>query len=238
MSSKQLALVKDDLRHIKIVDSAEPDKPGKAEIRSHLLELGWRQQRLYSGDYMFFTYQYHKLGITRKTTFDMLTSINKTFAQQLEEMLETYDICVLLIENPWKWTSDTGQLLTARGLERHVKKEVLNYIHRWEAKGFILERTVNWQDTVDRLNELYALYQKPYSLSARSKGYVDERLLALPSGLRGQAGERLLNSRSLRDIANMSAEQVLKARIEGIGKKRATLVEQHFTRRTDNADRH
>lgn len=95
---------------------------------------------------------------------------------------------------------------------------------------------MNWQDTVDRLNELYALYQKPYSLSAKSKGYADERLLALPSGLRGKAGEGLLDSRSLRDIANMTTEEILEAKVAGIGKKRATLVEQHFTRRVDNAN--
>lgn len=227
-------ITKDDLKHIKIVDSAEPDKPNKAEIRSRLLEVGWRQQRLYSGDFMFYTCQYQRLGITRKTTQDFLSSIDKTFAQQLEEMLEVYDICILLIENPWRWSTDTGQLLTARGLERHIKKEVLNFIHRYQAKGFILERTANWQDTVERLNELYALYQKPYSLSARSKGYADERLLALPSGLRGQAGERLLDSRSLRDIANMSSEDILSAKIEGIGKKRATLCYNHFNRRSNN----
>lgn len=222
-----------ELRHIKIVDSAEPDKLGKAEIRSHLLETGWRQQRLHSGDYMFFTCQYQRLGITRKTTRDFLNSLNDRFSKQLEEMLEVFDICVMLIENPWVWTN-TGQLLTSRGLERHVKKEVLNYIHRWQAKGFILERTSNWQDTVDRLNELYALYQKPYSLSAKSKGYADERLLALPSGLRGKAGETLLDGRSLREIANMTSEEILLAKVDGIGKKRAMLVEQHFARRNDN----
>jgi len=70
--------------------------------------------------------------------------------------------------------------------------------------------------------------QKPYSLSARSKGYVDERLLALPSGLRGKAGEALLNGRSLRDIANMSTSQILSTRTEGIGEKRANLIYQHF----------
>jgi len=167
---------------------------------------------------------------------DCLTSLNDIFAKQLEEMLETYQVCILLIEGAWVWSRDTGQLLTTRGLERHVKKEVLNYIHRWQAKGFILERTANWQDTVDRLNELYALWQKPYSLSAKSKGYADERLLALPSGLRGQAGERLLDSRSLRDIANMTSDDILSAKIEGIGKKRATLCFEHFNRRTGNAD--
>jgi len=220
---------KEELRHIKIVDSAEP-----SQIREQLLELGWQQRRLQSGDYMFWTCQYDKVIITRKTVSDCLSSLNKHFSKQLEEILESAQIAILLIENPWVWTN-TGQMLTARRLERHIKKEVLNYIHRWQAKGFILERTSNWQDTIERLNELYALWQKPYSLSARSKGYADERLLGLPSGLRGQTGERLLDGRSLRDIANMSADEILQARIEGIGKKRATLIEQHFTRRTDNA---
>ena len=221
---------KDELRHYKIVDSNEPE-----QIRQRLLELGWQQKRLAIGDFQWWTCQYEKVIVTRKTTSDFLNSINQNFSKQLEEILESAQVAILLIENPWVWTKDTGQLLTARGLERHVKKEILNFIHRWEAKGFILERTVNWQDTIDRLNELYALYQKPYSLSARSKGYADERLLALPSGLRGQAGERLLDGKSLRDIANMTVEQILEAKVDGIGKKRAMLVEQHFTRRSDNA---
>ena len=220
-----MTMEKEELRHIKIVDSNEP-----SQIRDRLNELGWQQRRLQSGDYCFWSCQFDKVGITRKTVSDCLSSLNETFGKQLEEMLETYQICIMLIENPWQWTN-TGQMLTTRGLERHVKKEVLNYIHRWQAKGFILERTSNWQDTVDRLNELYALYQKPYSLSAKSKGYADERLLALPSGLRGKAGEKLLDGRSLREIANMSAENILVTKIDGIGKKRAMLVEQHFTRR-------
>jgi len=225
--------MKNDLRHIKIVDSAEPDKLGKAEIRSRLLEIGWRQQRLQSGDYMFYTCQYQKLGITRKTTRDFLNSLNDKFGKQLEEMLEVFDICVLLIENPWQWTN-TGQMLTSRGLERHVKKEVLNYIHRWEAKGFILERTANWQDTVVRLNELYALYQRPYSLSARSKGYSDERLLALPSGVRGKTGEKVLETLgSLQSIANAPKEQLLT--IDGIGNKKVELIYNHF-RKSANRD--
>lgn len=218
---------KEELRHIKIVDSNEP-----SQIRDRLNELGWQQRRLQSGDYCFWSCQFDKVGITRKTVSDCLSSLNETFGKQLEEMLETYQVCIMLIENPWQWTN-TGQMLTARGLERHVKKEVLNYIHRWQAKGFILERTVNWQDTVERLNELYALYQKPYSLSAKSKGYADERLLSLPSGLRGKAGEKLLESRSLREIASMSTESILEAKIDGIGKKRATLCFEHFNRRSN-----
>jgi ERCC4-type nuclease len=215
------------LKTVKIVDSREPDS-----IRSKLLEVGWWQQKLDSGDFMFYTCQYHRVGITRKTTSDCLSSMNDLFGKQLEQMLELYDICVLLIENPWQWTR-MGQVLSARGLERHVKKEVLNYLHRWQAKGFILERTIDWEDTIDRLNEMYALYQKPYSLSARSKGYADERVLALPSGLRGKAGEELLKGRSLREIACMSKEEILRLKIRNIGQKRADLVNKHFERNGD-----
>ena len=220
---------KEELKYIKIVDDREP-----SQMRTKLIELGWQQRRLVSGDFTFWTCQYQKLGITRKTTQDFMNSLNDKFSQQLEVMLETYDICVILVENPWQWLKGTGQLYTTYRLEKHVKKEVLNYIHRWEAKGFILERTIDWKDTCDRLNELYALYQKSYSLSAKSKGYADDRLLALPSGLRGQAGERLLDGHSLKDIANMTADSILNLKVEGIGKKRAELCYNHFNRRVDN----
>ncbi len=222
-----------DLRTVKIVDSREPNRES-AQIRSSLLERGWWQERLLSGDFMFYTCLYHKVGITRKTTDDCMASMNETFGKQLEEMIELYDICVILIEKPWRWTADSGQMFSTRGLERQVKKGILNYLHRWQAKGFILERTVDWKDTVDRLNELYALYQQPYSLSARSKGYADERLLALPSGLRGKAGEALLEGRTIKEIANMSNEEILALGVKNIGEKRAFLVESHFNRRSNN----
>ena len=115
---------KEELKYIKIVDSNEP-----SEIRSKLLELGWQQRRLQSGDFMLWTCQYQKLGITRKTTQDLMNSLNDKFSQQLEAMLETYDICVMLIENPWQWVKDTGQLYTTYRLERHIKRKYsISYI--------------------------------------------------------------------------------------------------------------
>lgn len=213
----QSALIK-----YRYVDTREP-----WQIREKLIETGWEQKTLHCGDFLFQASDYKKVIVTRKTTSDMLSSLNKNFSQQLEAILETADICVILVENPWQWVRDTGQLLTARGLEKHIKKEVLNYIHRWEAKGFILERTIDWKDTVNRLNELYALYQRPYSLSARSKGYSDERLLALPSGVRGKTGEKVLETLgSLQFIANALEEQLLA--IDGIGQRKAELIYNHF----------
>jgi len=217
---------RDNLRHIKIVDSAEP-----SQIREKLLELGWRQQRLVTGDFCWWSCQYDKITVTRKTTQDCLHSLNENFAKQLEEILESTQIAILLIENPWQWVKDTGQMLTARGLEKHVKKEVLNYIHRWQQRGFILERTVNWKDTIDRLNELYSFYQKPYSLSSKSKGYPDDRILALPSGVRGKSGMALLECfDTIQSIANSSQEELLV--VDGIGKKRAELIYSHFRKKT------
>jgi len=86
---------KEELKYIKIVDDREP-----SQMRTKLIELGWQQRRLVSGDFTFWTCQYQKLGITRKTTQDFMNSLNDKFSQQLEVMLETYDICVILVENP------------------------------------------------------------------------------------------------------------------------------------------
>jgi len=221
---------KEELKHTKIVDDREP-----SQMRTKLIELGWQQRRLTSGDFMFWTCQYQQLGITRKTTSDFMNSLNDRFSQQLEVMLETYDICVILVENPWQWIGSTGQLYTTYRLEKHVKKEVLNFILRWQMRGFLLERTINAEDTIQRLNELYGLFQKPYSRSAKSKGYIDDRVLSLPSGTRGKIGEKVLETLgSIRAIANTSPDKLLT--IEGIGKKKAELIYNHFNRRSNNAD--
>jgi len=212
-----------DHKKLRIVDSREPE-----EIRHELLKMGWTQQRLDYGDFMFWGCHQHCIGITRKTTNDFINSINDKFGSQLEAMLEHFDICIMLIELPWNWNSNS-KIITSNGISRITREAALNYIHRWQAKGFILERTVDIHDTVIRLNELYALYQHPYSLSARSKGYADERLLALPSGVRGSSGENVLKCfGSLAKIANADAENFIG--IEGIGKKKADLIYNHFHR--------
>lgn len=229
---KQMDLVEQvDLRKLRYVDSREP-----SELRSELLKLGWIQSKLQHGDFMFWTNQHwHKVGITRKTTHDFLQSIGENFSKQLEQMLEVYDICVMLVELPWVWTNDKAQMVGARGLEKSTKEGILNFIHRYQAKGFILERTADLQDTITRLQELYVLYQRPYSLSARSKGYVDDRILSLPSGTRGKTGEKVLEEmKTLQTIANASVEDLIN--IDGIGKKKAELIYNHFHRGLDKTD--
>jgi len=93
---EQQDLFQTDARAVKLVDSREPE-----ELRMRLLETGWVQKRMWSGDFAFLTHQFHKVGITRKNTSDLLTSINEIWAKQLEEMLEYYDIRIILVEGSW-----------------------------------------------------------------------------------------------------------------------------------------
>lgn len=213
------------IKRQRIVDSREPE-----DIRNRLLETGWEQSRLTYGDFFLHTESMKRVGITRKTLPDLLGSIGKVFERQLEEMLEYYDICVFLQEGAVKTVPATGNIiLDSRGIQRETIKSLRNWRHRWLAKGFILEITKDPIDTVQRLNELYALYQKPMSLSARCKGYADERVLAMPSGVRGKSGLAILEKRSIADICNMTVAQLMEC--EGIGQKRAESVYAHMHRR-------
>lgn len=71
----------EDIRHKKIVATAEPSL-----IVDKLLGTGWVREKLYSGDYKFFTHNFLKVGVTRKTINDLLSSISKTdFKEFLEK---------------------------------------------------------------------------------------------------------------------------------------------------------
>jgi len=103
-------------------------------------------------------------------------------------------------------------------------------LRRWQDKGFTLELTTSLNHTAKRLNKLYALYQKPYSISAKSKRYTDDRILAFPSGCRGKTAQQILDSgKSLVDIGQMSIEEL--KQFEKIGDKKASLIVEHFNRR-------
>ena len=225
---QQPNLFKVDQRAVKLVDTREP-----GELRTKLIELGWQQKYMFSADFAFLTHSYQKVGITRKSVDDMLGSINETWSKQLEEMLEFYDIRIILIEGSWNrirpsFVSSVGNYLTWAG--------IWNYLRRWQDKGFTLELTASSTHTVKRLNELYALYQKSYSLSSMTHKFTDDRVLAFPSGSRGKTAQQILdNGKSLADIAIMSTEEL--KTYNKIGDKKASLIVEHFNRRSNNAER-
>jgi len=209
----------------------DANEPGV--IRYELHKLGWQQERLYAGDYWFFTHDFKKVGIERKTVEDLLSSIGDRLSRQLENCLEHYAICVLLIEGSWQKANPSQHMITNRGIAYQSWDMVWNYLQRFMDKGIRLQLTVNEGHTIHRLNELYALYQKSYSLSSMSREFTDDRILALPSGCRGKTGMKVIEMLgSLKLVANAEVEQLLE--IEGIGEKKAQSIYNHFNKESNN----
>lgn len=211
-----------------IVDSREPE-----EIRLPLIAAGWLQKPLPCGDFSFLTCEGTEVGITRKSADDLLNSIGEVFAKQMDEMLDYFDICFFLREGSLRRDPQTDRLSSYNGHSNLTYSGLENWLIRFFNKGFCSIVTANPQHTVKRLCELYALYQKPYSMASRSRAWADDRMLALPSGVRGATGEKLLaefGSLKAIAIANILG---LKA-VKGVGLKKAELIYRHFNRETNN----
>ncbi len=209
--------------YYRIVDSNEFEKR-----RMIMLERGWVQQRLHSGDYSWLSRNELKFGLTLKTTDDFLGSKgyrSDTFAKQLDEMLDTYDVVIFMREGGISFDPATGYVLNVKG--DHNIKDIRNWLHRWQVKGIVTEQTFSIEQTANRICELYALWQERYSFSARSRKWADERMLAMPSGIRGSTGQKILDHfGSLRAIAVAGKSQL--TAIPGVGEKKAELVLNHF----------
>jgi len=211
----------------KFIDTREP-----WELREKLIETGWEQKTLYYGDMMFQTHNYTRVIVTRKSTNDLLTSINEVWAKQLEMILDynSEGHNIILIEGSWA-NIRPNVVLGATGISYLTWDGIWNYLRKWQDCGFTLELTTSLNHTANRLNKLYAWYQKPQSMSSRSKLYKDDRILALPSGTRGATGLKVLQHfKSLQAIGNTAVEQLLA--VEGIGNKKANLIFNHFRRET------
>jgi ERCC4-type nuclease len=205
----------------RIVDSNEP-----AIIKDKLLEYGWQQNRLYSADYMFFTCDYKKVGIERKTVSDLISSIGNRLSNQFEKMLEQYDYKILLVEGSWQTTAQQ-QIVTSNGVTQWVMSNVWNFIRSWQDKGITLELVANEGATIRRVNELYAYYQKNYHTGGINKSsYSDDRILAFPSGCRGKTAGNVLKGKSLLQVAKMGLGELQD--IDGIGKNKAQNIFNHF----------
>ncbi len=205
---------------MKIVDSNEP-----WTIRQKLIEYGWEQKGLYSADYWFFSHNFKKVGIERKTVSDLLSSIGQRLSSQFEKMAEHYDYKILLLEGSWRIIA--GRVTTTQGITTWLMSTVWNYIRSWQDRGFTIELTSCEEHTIRRLNELYAYYQKPFHTGGISRNtYSDDRVLAMPTGCRGKTGMAVLKGKSLAQVADMTPEAL--EQIDGIGSKKAQSIYNHF----------
>ncbi len=215
----------EDIRHKKIVDAREPEI-----IRSKLLELGWYQQSLYTGDYMFYSTDYKKIGIERKAIPDFMSSLGERLSEQLYRMTEHYDISILLLEGSWQIVRDN--VIVVKGVESWGWSMVWNYLLSCQLqKGIALYFTANEGHTIKVVNELYAYFQKVVHTGGVNRSIVgDPRLLAFQCGGIGpKIGKELLKKfGSIKAVADADMSEYLD--IEKMGKVRAQRLHDHLTK--------
>lgn len=212
------------VKQIRIVDTAEP-----WEMQEQLIPSGWERNRLISGDYWFLSYDMKKIGIERKEIDDFIGSLNERLTRQLESMLEHYDKSILLIEGSWKRLSpELQKIVTHSGMQTCTWTQVWNYLRSWQDKGLTIELTINKGHTVQRLNELYTYYQKPYHSGGNCKStFNDDRILAFPSGCRGKTAiDAIEKFGSLENICKASKTDL--QTVKNIGERKAELIYHHF----------
>ena len=206
-----------------IVDSNEPDT-----IRTKLLELGWTQGRLTTGDYFLHTGDFKRIGIERKAVPDLMASLGDRLAKQLANMLDYYDVSVLMIEGSLR--NVNGNMYTARGIEQWTWDALWNFLQTWQMRGITVQLTADEGQTVHRIANLFAYYQKPSHTGGYTRRQVgDARVLAFPSGVGEKTAIGLLKQfGSLRAVANARIDDLLKC--NGVGAKRAESIAIHFGR--------
>ena len=208
-----------------IVDSNEPES-----IRTKLVELGWTQGRLSSADYFMHTGDWKKVGIERKSVSDLLSSLGDRLAKQLTSMLDYYDYSILLIEGSLK--NVNGQMFTARGIEYWSWDAIWNFLQTWQMRGVTIQLSADEGQTVHRVANLFAYFQKPAHTGGYTRAQVgDSRVLAFPSGVGEKTAMTILRQfGSLRAVANAKIAELLQC--EGVGSKRAEAIAIHFGKGT------
>lgn len=208
---------------LKIVDSNEP-----GEIRQRLLELGWEQRRMEASDYWFFDCDYKKVGIERKEINDFMASLGDRLANQLERMLDHFDLVILLLEGNWRQVTASSQIIGSRGLTHNTWAMAWNFIRSQQHKGVTIELTMSIGHTIQRLNELFAWYQQSSHTGGMShKTFIDDRIMAFPRGCRGKTAEAVLTIfKSLTCVGNAEVSDLM--HVPGIGEKKAKDIFMHF----------
>ncbi len=208
---------------MKIVDSNEPEI-----IRAELIKLGWQQDRLNSADFGFFTADNRTVGIERKTTADLLSSIQGRLPLQFYKQLEDYEINILLIEG--RWGIHMNKMAIDRQIYNITWEAVWNFLRTWQDRGMSLELTTDIGHTIQRLEEIWQYYQKPaHSGGIDRQTTGDSRLIALQCPGIGPklATEILERCQTLQFAAN--ADYVWLAKnIPGLGMKKAMALYNHF----------
>lgn len=210
---------------MKIVDSNEP-----GVIREKLLELGWEQRRMETADYWWFDYEYKKIGVERKEINDFMASLGNRLANQLERAIDHFDTVILLLEGNWRQITNQNKIIGSQGITYNTWAMAWNFIRSQQHKGVTLELTTSMGHTIQRVNELYAWYQKSNHTGGMShRTFIDDRIMAFPRGCRGKTAEAVLVMfKSLVCVGNAEINDLM--HVPGVGEKKAKDIYAHFNR--------
>lgn len=206
---------------MKIVDSNEPQF-----IRDSLKSKGWSQKRLTSGDYAFLSSSGQSIGIERKTVPDLIDSMQDRLPNQFFNLIEDYEIPILLIEGHWGRQID--QITCAGQIYDITWEQIWNFLRTWQDRNISLELTMDIDHTLTRLEQLYEYYQKPYHTGGINRNTTgDSRIIALQcQGIGAATAQTLLKEfGTLQKIANADYIELAQS---GIGMKKAMAIYRHF----------
>jgi ERCC4-type nuclease len=191
------------------------------------------------------------LGIERKSIQDLLNSMRdrRLAGQQLGRMIDTYDVCYLVVEGIWRRGRGTGMVeilqrdwRASRGGHRYA--EVDRFLCSLEElTGLRLRRTADEEETCAAIADLYLWWQKPYEShtstrviyapgpTIKQKGnrpklfrheatLLEKWVVALP-GVDDRAIEIAKNFSSPRDMANADIDRWAAIHGQRVGRKTA-----------------
>jgi ERCC4-type nuclease len=206
---------------MKFVDSNEP-----RQMRELLIANGWQQERLNSGDYSFFSATGQSIGIERKTVSDLISSLQGRLPNQFFNLIEDYEIPILLIEG--HWGRQIGHIAQSGQIYNVTWEQVWNFVRTWQDRNITIELTTDTIHTLERLDQLYRYYHKPYHSGGIDRNTTgDSRIIALQcQGIGASTAQALLKEfGNLQNIANADYIEMAQA---GIGMKKAMAVYNHF----------
>ncbi len=201
-----------------------------------------------SGDIVFYSFHGKSIGIERKSIANLLSDmalLGKTHSEghsineQLDLLINTYDIPIILIErHPAVYIDSDG--LFQSNYKRNKPPWVgipwdyaANYLMEWQLAGLFMDVTENLTHTIQRINGLYEWFSKPEhtAISKRARYIISDggtvKGLNLLLGLDGygeDTSRKVLGQvKTARSYFNMGL--VDRMVLGGIGEKRAREVD-------------
>ena len=194
------------------------------------LEFGWERKLLDAGDFFFYSHDEKTVGIESKTVDDLTSRLGDA-RRELAQLIDTVDIPILLVFGKWLRKSNDTLL---GGQQQLTWSHLWNLIQTFQDSGLRFQLATSREHAFQRINQLYAYYQKSEHTSTLVKRQAanDRRiasLMAIP-GISKKLGAALVGHfGSLHAVA--CAERIQLEHIPLIGPNKSKMVYDWFHRK-------